>query len=164
MASLHIMEPHSRSTGMRIQMVRGPSKDIKDIGKILMANLGDFLKTINSEKVNLIDEDPNAEKEYLPFIVNRTLSYQPDCIPWVHEMNQRPFADNKMQFDYLLNSIRKKKRFAKWVKPEKNANLELVKKFYGYNNKKAMEALTILSDDQLKSMRKSMATGGIKKK
>lgn len=129
-----------------------------------MANLGDFLKTINSEKVNLIDEDPNTEKEYLPFIVNRTLSYQPDCIPWVQEMNQRPFAENKMQFDFLLNSIRKKKRFAKWVKPEKNADLELVKKFYGYNNKKAMEALTILSDDQLKSMRKSMSTGGIKNK
>lgn len=145
-------------------MVREPLRDIRSIGKILMANLGDFLKTINSEKVNLIDEDPNTEKEYLPFIVNRTLSYQPDCIPWVQEMNQRPFAENKMQFDFLLNSIRKKKRFAKWVKPEKNADLELVKKFYGYNNKKAMEALTILSDDQLKSMRKSMSTGGIKNK
>jgi len=158
------MELHLKSIGMQVWELREASKDIRSIGKILMANLGDFLKTINSEKVNLIDEDPNTEKEYLPFIVNRTLSYQPDCIPWVQDMNQRPFADNKMQFDFLLNSIRKKKRFAKWVKPEKNADLDLVKKFYGYNNKKAMEALTILSDDQLKSMRKSMSTGGIKKK
>ncbi len=158
------MELHLKSIGMQVRELREASKDIRSIGKVLMANLGDFLKTINSEKVNLIDEDPNAEKEYLPFIVNRTLSYQPDCIPWVQEMNLRPFAENKMQFDFLLNSIRKKKRFAKWVKPEKNADLELVKKFYGYNNKKAMEALTILSEDQLKSMRKSMSTGGIKKK
>jgi len=128
-----------------------------------MANLGDFLKAINYTKENLMVKEDNIEKDYLPFIINRTLSYQPDCLIWAQEMNMRPFTDSKMQFDFLLNSIRKKKRFARWIKPDKNADIIAIKEYYGYSNKKAMEVLDIISSDYLSHIHNSLVKGGIKK-
>ena len=127
-----------------------------------MAKLGDFLKTINYTKDNLMDEDPLTEKEYVPFVVNRTLSYFIDTVIPANEMNTRHFLDNKPQFDYLLNSIRSKKRFSRWLKPEQDdKDLEAVKEYCGYSFHKASEALKVLSGEQLSYINERLEKGGI---
>ena len=127
-----------------------------------MAKLGDFLKSINYTKENVMDEDPLAEKEYVPFVVNRTLSYFIDTVIPANEMNTRHFLDNKPQFDYLLNSIRSKKRFSRWLKPEQDdKDLEAVKEYYGYSFQKASEALKTLSGEQLSYINERLEKGGI---
>ena len=82
-----------------------------------MAKLGDFLTAINLSKVNLLEEDSLTEKEYVPFLINRTMSYFPDTVLYANEINLRGHLENRLQNDYLLNSISKKKRFSRWLKP-----------------------------------------------
>ena len=127
-----------------------------------MAKLGDFLNSINQTKVNIMDEDALTEKEYPPFVVNRTLSYFLDTIMYANEINTHHHADNKLQFDYLLNSIRSKRRFSRWLKPDENKNLDVIKEYYGYSNQKAKDALNILTDDQLSLLNERMEKGGLK--
>ena len=127
-----------------------------------MAKLGDFLNSINQTKVNIMDEDALTEKEYPPFVVNRTLSYFLDTIMYANEINTHHHADNKLQFDYLLNSIRSKRRFSRWLKPDENKNLDVIKEYYGYSNQKAKDALNILTEDQLSLLNKRMEKGGLK--
>lgn len=127
-----------------------------------MAKLGDFLNSINQTKVNIMDEDALTEKEYPPFVVNRTLSYFLDTIMYANEINAHHHADNKLQFDYLLNSIRSKKRFSRWLKPDENKNLDVIKEYYGYSNQKAKDALNILTEDQLSLLNERMEKGGLK--
>ena len=126
-----------------------------------MAKLGDFLSAINYTKKNVIDEDPLAEREYVPFVTNRTLSYFIDTVIPANEMNTRHFLDNKPQFDYLLNSIRTKKRFSRWLKPEQDKDLEAVKEYYGYSFHKANEALKVLSGEQLSYINERLEKGGM---
>ena len=115
--------------------------------------LFDFINAINSTKKSLLDtEDEQVEKKYVPFFVNKTLSYFPDTILQANENNQRAQLDKKMQFDYLLHSIRPRKRFSKWLKKTNPQSLDIVKKHYGYSNKKALEVLDILTKDQLKEL------------
>ena len=128
-----------------------------------MATLHTFLKAINSSKENVIDEDFLAEKEYLPFIVNRTLSYFVDSIAHAQEMNLRPHAENKLQFDYLLNAVRRRNRFTRWIKPEREEDIEHIKRYYNYSNQKAREAYGLLSEDELKVIREAYNTGGLRK-
>jgi len=127
-----------------------------------MAKLGDFLNSINQTKVNIMDEDALTEKEYPPFVVNRTLSYFLDTIMYANEINTHHHADNKLQFDYLLNSIRSKRRFSRWLKPDENKNLDVIKEYYGYSNQKAKDALNILTEDQLSLLNERMEKGGLK--
>jgi hypothetical protein len=124
--------------------------------------LKDFLSSINTTKQNLIDSDPKAEKLYLPFIVNKCLSYFPDTIMAVNEVNCLGFADKKMQYDYLLNAIRAKKRFAPWQKKIQDADVDLVKQAYSLSEKKALELLPLLSPEKLETIRKTQFTGGHK--
>lgn len=125
-----------------------------------MANLGDFLKAINKNKSPIIDEDPLTEKEYIPFVVNRTLSYFPDTVLFANEMNRLPMAERKMQFDYLRHAIRANSRFSKWTKPVVEKRIELIKKVYGYNNQRAREVADLLSDKDFAQLEASMSTGG----
>ena len=127
-----------------------------------MANLGDFLKAINLTKENLIENDSLAEKEYVPFVINRTMSYFPDTVLYANEMNLRGHLDNRLQNDYLLNSIRKKKRFSRWLKPEKNENIDVIKEYYSCNYMKACEIAKILTDEQLSLIHGRMERGGLK--
>jgi hypothetical protein len=128
-----------------------------------MANLGDFLKSVNKSKINILVDDPLAEKDYLPFIVNRLLSYFPDSIMAVNEINARPLVDKRLQYDFLLNILRPRPRFSKWLKPEVIENLAVVKEYYGFSNEKAKEALTILSDQDIEYIKAKLDTGGLKK-
>ena len=127
-----------------------------------MAKLGDFLKAVNQSKENLMDSDPLTEREYPPFIVNRTLSYFVDTVMYANEVNRRAHTDHKLQFDYLLNTIRSKKRFSRWLKPEENKNIDAIKDYYGYSDQKAKEVLGILSGEQLSFIHESLNKGGLK--
>ena len=126
-----------------------------------MYELKDYLNAINYTKEPLMDtEDEIWEKKYPPFIVNKALSGFPDTIMYANEMNQNHHLDKKLQFDFLLNSIRKRKRFTPWLKAKKVSNLEYVKEFYGYSNEKAKSALTILTKEQIKTIKNSLFKGG----
>jgi hypothetical protein len=103
-------------------------------------------------------------KNYQPFIVNRSLSYHLDCIPYVNEMNMYPGTDKDMQYQYFLNSIRSMKRkFEPWQKSETDKNIESVKKYFGYSNEKAKEALRILTDEQVAEIKRITTKGGVTK-
>ena len=123
----------------------------------------EFTKTINETKRNLIDEDPEVEKDYIPFLVNRSLGYFMDTIMYANEMNQKSFIDHKLQYDFLLNIIRPRKRFSKWLKKSKDNNIDLIKNFYGYSYTKAKDVVDILSEDQLEQIRSKLDTGGLRK-
>ncbi len=131
-----------------------------------MYELKDYLKAINESKENLLDTpDPTWEKKYPPFVINRCLSMFYDTIMHSNEMNGLHFLPKRMQFHYFINSIRKKRRFGgKWLSQTKLKNLEIVKQYYGYSNQKAKEALNILTDDQIESIKTKMIQGGRKLK
>lgn len=122
--------------------------------------LGDFLKAINKTKEPLMDEDPFAEKEYVPFVITRTLSYFPDTIFHANEMNFRSWTDKKLHFDYLRSAIRPRSRFTKWEKQEKNDKIDTIKAYYGYNDQRAREVVDILSDEDVMYMKSRMNKGG----
>ena len=123
--------------------------------------LKDYLNAINYQKTNLLDTDDEMwEKKYPPFIINKCLAPFPDTIFKVNEMNKHHQLDKKLQFDFLLNSLRTRKRYTPWLKASKQKNLEYVKEYYGYNNEKAKSALKILNDDQIKTIKDSLNKGG----
>ena len=122
----------------------------------------DYINSINYTKDNLMrnsDNDQLSESGYVPFITNKTLSYFTDTLFYSNEINQHHHADNKLQYEYLLNSIRPKKRFAKWVKTMDSDDLEIVKLYFGYSTQKAMQALNILSPKQLEKITKKVTRG-----
>ncbi|SVA13727.1 uncharacterized protein METZ01_LOCUS66581 [marine metagenome] len=121
----------------------------------------DYLKAINQTKENLLDtEDEEWEKKYPPYIVNKCLAPFTDTILLVNELNQYHHLDKKLQFDYLLNSLRPRKRFAPWMKATELSDLEYVKEFYGYNTEKARDALDILNDKQISAIKEKLYKGG----
>ena len=127
-----------------------------------MIELKDWLNSINFNKNNLIEEDPSQVKEYPPYIINRCLSGHLDTILFANEMNKYPNLDKDMQYNFYLNTLRKKKRFSPWLRKEKVTDLQCVKQYYGYSNEKASQALKILSTQQLDYIKKRLDTGGMK--
>ena len=126
-----------------------------------MYELKDYLNAINHTKEKLLDsEDEMWEKKYAPFIVNKCVAPFQDTIMLVNEINQRHHLDKKLQFDFLLNSLRTRKRFTPWAKASKNKNLDIIKEYYGYSNEKAKAALDILNDEQIKTIKDSLNKGG----
>ena len=124
--------------------------------------LKDWLNSINQTKKNIMDEDPSSTKEYAPYIINRCLSGHIDCLMYANEMNKFSSLDKKLQYDFFINIIRKKKRFSPWLKQEKIKDLEIVKSYYGYSNEKAKQALRILTKTQLDFIKSKLETGGTK--
>tara|TARA_R110002096_G_scaffold6583_1_gene30113 strand:- start:663 stop:1049 length:387 start_codon:yes stop_codon:yes gene_type:complete len=126
--------------------------------------LGDYLNSINHNKENLLrDGDEREEKSYAPYVVNRCLSYFPDTIFLVNAANSIPNIDKKFHFEYLLYSVRKRKRWSKWLKKEENEKIKWIKEYYGVSTKRAEEYFNILSEDQLEQI-KSVTTYGEKNK
>ena len=123
-------------------------------------DLKDWLNSINFSKQNLIEEDPDAIRSYPPYIINRCLSGAVDSILFANEMNLNSHLDNDMQYAFLLNTLRKRKRFSPWLKKEQVEDLDLVKKHYGYSNEKARVALTLLTKTQLEYIRNKNDMGG----
>ena len=122
--------------------------------------LKDWLNSINFYKNNLLEEDPSLIKDYAPYIINRCLSGNLDCIMFVNEMNKYSFLDKDMQYSFYLNTLRKKKRFSPWLRKDKIKNLDVVKSYYGYSNDKAIQALKILSKEQLNYIKSKIDVGG----
>ena len=127
-----------------------------------MTELKDWLNSINQNKKNIMDEDLSSIKEYVPYIINRCLSGHIDCLMYTNEMNKYSSLDKKLQYDFFINIIRKKKRFSPWLKQEKIKDLEIVKSYYGYSNEKAKQALRILTKTQLDFIKSKLETGGTK--
>ena len=127
-----------------------------------MIELKDWLNSINFNKDNLIEEDPAVIKDYAPYIINRCLSGTIDSILFANEMNKYPNLVKDMQYNFYLNTLRKKKRFSPWLRKEKVTDLQSVKQYYGYSNEKASQALKILSKQQLEFIRQRLETGGSK--
>lgn len=105
-------------------------------------------------------EDQFWEKKYPAYIINKCLSAFPDTIFYVNEVNRMHFLDNKLQNDFLLNSVRKRKRFAQWMRSSKVKDIEYVKEYYGYSNEKAKQALDVLTAEQIKIIKTKLIRGG----
>ena len=122
----------------------------------------DYLNAINTSKKNIMVDD-FSEKAYTPFMVNRGLSYFPDTILFANEMNINHHIDHRLQFDFFINIIKKKKRFSKWAKPINIENLELIKEYYGYSNEKAKSVLSLLTNDEINELKLRIYKGGKRK-
>lgn len=120
----------------------------------------DFVNSINQSKKDLMSDPEIPETEYVPFLVNKTLSYFPETILYSNQINIFPLLENKLQYHYLLNTIRPGKRFAKWVKREDVENLDAVKQYYGYSTEKAQQALSVLTVDNLHYIKQKLQRGG----
>ena len=123
----------------------------------------DYVNQILQGKKQLIVDDV-TESEYVPFLVNRSLSYQIDCVSYANEMNRRSFIDKKLQNDFLLNTIRSKKRpFVKWAKSDKSEDIQCIKTVYGFSDTKALEALRLLTNEQIQQLKEKTGIGGLRK-
>jgi hypothetical protein len=121
----------------------------------------DFLNSINHTKENVMVTS-HDEKEYVPYVVNKGLSQFIDTVRLANEMNMRHHTDKKLQYEFLLNSIRKRKRFAKWAKSERNDDLTAVMEYFGYSYDKANDIIDLLSQDDIKTIKDSFSKGGTK--
>ena len=122
--------------------------------------LKDWLNSINHTKVNLLEENPDAK--YPAYIVNRCMSGHLDTVMFANEMNLSHNLDSDMQYSFYLNSVRKRKRFSPWLRKDEIKDLDLVKRYYGYSNEKAKQALRILTNEQLNFIKSKLETGGTK--
>ena len=120
-----------------------------------------YVNSINLSKKDIMIT-PEDEKAYNSFMVNRSLSYFSDTAVIANEMNRYHHLDSRLQYSFLINIIRKRKRFSKWVKPELEHDLESVKEYYGYSNEKAKQCLHLLSPSQLKEIKEKGNKGGRK--
>lgn len=121
----------------------------------------DYLNSINQTKMDLMTEE--TEKQYSAYMVNRGLSYFQDTIFAVNEMNKYHQLDNRLQYDFLMGIVRKRKRFSKWFKPEQSDPIEVIKQYYGYNDELARQALTLLSNEQIEILKQKVSKGGRRK-
>lgn len=127
----------------------------------IQMNPFEFVSSINFTKKDIMIDDL-VEKQYAPFMVNRSLSYFQDTVCLANVMNQYHHIDNKLQYHFLINIIRKRKRFSKWIKPDLDSDTEVVKQYYGYSNEKAKQVLALLSPEQITIIRKKVSKGGRK--
>ena len=125
-----------------------------------MSELKDWLNSINQTKKNFVDEDPSTEKDYSPYVINRCLSGHLDTVMFANEMNKYHFLPKKMQYDFFINIVRPKKRFSPWLRKDEIKDLDLIKRYYGYSNEKAKQALRILTKEQLNFIKSKFETGG----
>jgi len=117
-----------------------------------------WLNSINFTKEDL-SEDISS---YPPYIINRCLSGHLDCVLFANEMNKNHHLDKDMQYSFYLNTLRKKKRFSPWLRKDKISDLDYVKRYYGYSNEKASQALKLLSKEQIEFIKQRLDTGGKK--
>jgi len=122
-------------------------------------NLSEVLNAINYDKTPLLEDDLQ-EKAYVPFVINRSLSYFPDTILYANQVNHYNQLDNKIQFDYLRLSLRPRKRFSKWIKSQEEDDLQLIKDHYNYSNERATEVLRVLTPNQIEDIRSLYEYGG----
>ena len=127
-----------------------------------MPELKDILKSINLTKdTDLIDT--YNESDYPTWVVNRALSFYPDTILQVNELNQRPYLPKTMQYKYLVECIRKKNRYSPWLKVKLDPGVQLIKEYFGYSTRKAREVLPMFTNEDLEELKLLLDKGGCKK-
>ena len=119
----------------------------------------DYLNAINNTKKDILEND----KDYPAFMVNRGLSYFPDTVLYANEMNIHHQLQGKAQFSFLINTIRKRKRYSKWNKASESADIDAVKEYYNYSNEKARDVINILTSDELVQIKNKLYKGGSNK-
>jgi hypothetical protein len=119
----------------------------------------EFVKAINYSKKDIMIDDL-VEKEYNPFIINRALSYFSDTIIYANEMNKNHHIDGRLQFDFFINIIKKRKRFSPWLKATEIEDLNVIKEYYGYSNEKAKSVLSLLNNKQIENLKHRIYKGG----
>ena len=121
----------------------------------------DYVNAILYTKKDVMQENSN-ERDYSPFLTNRALSYHRDSIFAAQQLNLIPGIDNRLQFRYLINTIRPMKRDKKqWAKKKENNDIDAVIEYFGYDHKQALVAISILSKDQLKQIKRKLEKGGL---
>jgi hypothetical protein len=131
-----------------------------------MSSPFDYINSVSHLKKDMMrgtDNDELSEKDYKPFLANRSLSFHADSILYSNEMNRLGHLDNLLQYDFYMNSLRSRKRFSKWMKPEESENVDIIREVYKCNLKKAIDASRILTKEHIQSLRESLYTGGMKK-
>lgn len=118
----------------------------------------DYLNSINNTKKHILED----EKDYNAFMINRGLSYFPDTVLYANEMNMNAHIDNELQYSFLINIIRKRKRFSKWNKTSESDDIKSIKEYYGYSNEKARDVLPLLTNNELKLIKERIHHGGTK--
>lgn len=130
------------------------------------SKLGDYLTSINKSKVNLMRDDPNVDPKtitgYPAFMIRRLMSYHMDTVLSANELNMLPHLDNQMQYEYLLYAVPKKNRYATTHKVQPSETIDLIKRFYNYNDEKALEVASLHSDKDFERMREHLSEGGLK--
>ena len=126
-----------------------------------MPKLFDYVTSINTSKVDLMKDDKDANV-YNAFYINRSLSYFADTVGLANVVNQYHHLDKKLQYHFLINIIRKRKRFSKWMKAESESDIDAVQEYYGYSKEKAKQVLPLFSPDQIKIIIKKVSKGGRK--
>ena len=119
----------------------------------------EFVKAINYTKKDIMVDDL-TEGEYKPFLTNRALSYFPDTVLYANEMNQCGHLDSRLQFDFFINIIKKRKRFSPWLKANEVENLDVIKEYYGYSDEKAKSVLSLFNNKQIENLKKRIYKGG----
>lgn len=119
----------------------------------------DFVNSINSTKKDLLADPEVSETSYVPYVINKSLSYFPETILLANDMN-KSHIENKLQYHYLLNTVRPGKRYAKWVKREDDGDIEAVREFYGYSMDKALQALRVLTPENIHYIKQKLQRGG----
>lgn len=142
--------------GQKVEIVEEPYKQ-KAISPF------DFLNSINYSKETLI-VDEWSEKQYNAYVINKGLSFSPDTVIQANEMNSRPHLDKLLQYSFLINIVRPKKRFNKWIKSEKIEAIEIVKDYHGYSTEKARQVVSILTIDQIDTLKQKLQKGGVNDK
>ena len=125
-----------------------------------MYQLKDYLYSINQSKKNILHDDIASAKKYPAYVINRCLSSFTDTVLYANEMNKNSHIPNHMQYDFLLNSVKPRKRFSPWTRKDSIDYLDVVKEYYGYNDDKALQALRILTKDQLDKLSYLLRKGG----
>ena len=119
----------------------------------------ELIKSISNTKKDILEN----EKDYNALMVNRGLSYFPDTVIYANEMNKFHHLDGRLQYQFLINTIRKRNRFSKWNKSIESENISAIKQYYGYSNEKARDVLPLLSNENLKTIRGRIQHGGIQR-
>ena len=116
----------------------------------------ELIKAISNSKKDVLEN----EKDYNAFMVNRGLSYFPDTVIYANEMNKFHHLDSRLQFDFLINIVRKRNRFSKWNKSSESEDIKAIKEYYGYSNEKARDVLPLLSNANLNTIKGRIQHGG----
>jgi len=121
----------------------------------------DFLPDLYERKKNILRMDPDAEKDFAPFIINRAVSMNYDTVLWANEMNKANCATKQMVYDFYCYGLRAGRRYSKWAKKENDDDVAFICEAFSYNKKKAEAALKLISQEELNELRRKFDTGGI---